>query len=510
MIFSTTSRNCFICQKLLEYSCGDRARAGDAKMYERDLGQDRSLIIREKSLRDRLVLSEHQHRLVGELALQYLRRNRLDFNRENLQAVFGVLAIDALYRGLLLEGKTEVSPSDNIRLLIKNGLENRAAVQVQTKDALQITRKGLLHDDDRFLGPLALPGELVDKAQQELNRFLLVPRIDACDELVYQCEVRKQLLPEIAEFAISTLPKENYPEASIDKFLTLNDQAKIIRNMLTSFLFMGNSQPAIWIEDLRTWAMDKQNIRETFDRGLLKEILDQVASGTGYNQDDLLHLITGLMYQTQRRFLDFQMHHSPPVTEQQLMEARDRGYRQFSDALLLLHPALEESDIATTPEAAKNTTYSIWRKDLSIGLDGVRIPTPLGLTRAIRGSEAKGYSGERFENGIRAWKDYERGLTRENTELINLEKELRQVLDGERELEEHPSSLPEAAVKFMELRGAAIHKIKRRAESLYRSKAKTIETTKKDRTEAESYIAELMSNNQGDIHERTTVPTAVR
>src|SRR3990167_1284087 len=244
---------------MLGYSCGDRERTGDAKMDERDLRKGKSLIIRERSLRERLTLSEHQQSLVGELALQYLRRNRLDFNRDNLQAAFGVLAIDALYRGLLLAGKTEVSPSNNIRLLIKNGLENRAAVQTQTKEALQITFKGLLRDDDRILGPLALPGELVAKAQQELNRFLLMPRIDACDELVYQCEMRRQLLPEIAKFAISTLPKENYPEASIDKFPTLNDQAKIIRNMLTSFLFRGNFQPAIWIEDLRTWAMDKQN-----------------------------------------------------------------------------------------------------------------------------------------------------------------------------------------------------------------------------------------------------------
>lgn len=479
-------------------------------MDERDLGSGRGLIIRERSLRERLVLSEHQQQLVGELALRYLRRNKLDFNRENLQAAFGVLAVDALFRGLLFAGKTEVLPSDNIRLLIKNGLANRAAVQAQTQEALQITHKGLLRDDDRFLGPLALPRELVDKAQQEFNRFLLTPMIDACDELVYQCEVRKQLLPEIAGFAISTLPKENYPEASTDKFPALVDQAKIARNMLTSVLFRGTPQPAIWIEDLRTWAMNKQKIREALDRNLLKEVLDQVASGTGYNQDDLLPLIAGLLYQTQRRFFNSQISESPPVSELQLVEARDKTFRQFSDVLLLLHPALEETEIATTPQVAKGTSYSIWREDLSIGLDGLRIPTPLGLTRAIRGSEAKGYSGERFGNGIRAWRDYERGLTRENTELRNLEKELWQVLDSERELEKRPGSLPEAAFKFMELRGAVIHKVMRRAQSVYRSKVKTIDTAREERTSAENYVANLRDTNQGEIPAKTTMPEAVK
>lgn len=471
-------------------------------------GASLSLVIREKSLREKLALSGQQEKLLSEITIKYLRDNRFDFKRANFNAAALVVG-DCLLRGLLLSGKTEIGVKDNLRALVSRGLENREQIKVSAKDAVRFIKDPHYVEDCPFIGPFAFRIKTVNDAMTQLRHFALTADINHCQELAYDFQQRCEFLDKCATFALSTLPRDKFPKSDIENFPSFEEKAKIVRNMITAYALRGDFLPVIWIEELRELVTNGDELKRRFNREFLEKTIQFLSDGTGFNQDDLTLLIGGLFAQARQRFLSAKIPSGVIVSEHELIQSRDVFYRQFNDVLLLLHPALEEPEIAVSAEGAKGTEYSIWREDLSVVFDGKTVPTRLGLMRAQRLVAAKGFDEVRFKNGINVWTEYEKSLSRERTRIARLEAELAELARQQIELRSPDNKLPPEAYSIAVYSSGLYFREFNYVKKRFGQIRSIINGAIRERSEAENYVNELVLRNGGVLPDRDIIPEII-
>src|SRR3990172_1755732 len=179
--------------------------------------EQRSLAIQKKTHREGFELSGSQQKAISDLAISYLRHNNIDFNKDTLGKAFGVLGVDGLGRGLAAAGRDKLKPSDSVGPLIRIGLEDRARIQEGATLVYQEFKNELMMTESTYVGPFVLPKDVFLRSERELKNFSTTTDVSSSEKISYLYRSRKLMLPKIAELAISILPKEEYPQASIDQ-----------------------------------------------------------------------------------------------------------------------------------------------------------------------------------------------------------------------------------------------------------------------------------------------------
>ncbi len=475
-------------------------------------GDPRALVIRKPSY-DESFFSATQRGIVIDEATKYLKRNQLDYNKNNLGNAVQV-AGDCLRRGLAIASKDHFAPKDNIRAFIKNGLESRVQIEAATTTALPGDGLQLLTQDGDFLGPLAYDRATVVQARHLLQRFPLSPDIEACETIVRWHSVRTHLAPQLAAFAISTLPPEQYPGAASLQFPDIKDQAGIVRNMLTSLLFRGTPQVVISIEDIAGF-VQIPNLTERLNPAVLERIYLLLTSKLNLDEngaEELASYLTGLFNQVR-----FTFNSQVPLvagvleTGEENINQRDQLFRNFSKILLLLHPAFEEEKLITDPDQAKPGSYSLWRDDLSTSIDGKRVPTTNGLMRAIRAAKARGYDeSPRFQNAISAWNEYKRTQVDEEKKIAEMQAEIVLLQNRIDAVALTPNyRLPEIASFITKTRHPAEYYALERNRARFRSYQQIIQHAAQLRLSTERYIDGIIAGNNGNLPDRTAKPVWV-
>lgn len=358
------------------------------------------------------LLSTKQEKDVVDAARMYLRKNHIGINPDVLQRTLGVMG-DAARRGLALEGKAFFTPKERMRALIANGLEMREDLRVKAEGFLALSKsEPEIYGD--LIGPLALPATLVRAAAVEVNGFALVAEPKAIEEVVNIADQRMGRIDHIAQIGLDHLP-EPFTGVTLDRFPTVLERARLIRNMVTSFVFRDSLSPQISTQDLKDFVLQSE---------LAKDMESQA---------DIIAEIAGLTEQPDRAFLQalarqasqlFTVHKTLPNDENP--GSVDDFYRHFARGLLLLHPALEEQSIVIIPQRITADAPSIW--DDSGIIEGVKVPKVELLAQALRQAVAKAdrVNIERLTSGIKAWKLYVDTTKRHNLAVRKAEQDLQE------------------------------------------------------------------------------------
>lgn len=470
-----------------------------------------SLIVFEQPLTERLSLSQEQQRVTQNLAVEYLRRNGLDFHQANLKATILVLGADCLQRGMLLSGRIKLTPDDSVRILIREGFKHREKVHEIVETVLEESHPDFLSQTRSLVGPFALERNALFEARSILARFKLTPNISVCDKLVLQSELRRHVLPKLAELAVSTLPREVFPQASIDRFPSPAEQAKLVRNMLTSLAFSDLPTPIISIEDLRRFSeINQEEINDRLSAGLLPNLNQFFPEETELASEETQRYLADLLIQTRETFLK----HNPERIvmdskvdfEMVMRNIRDRLYQSFCQTLLLLHPALEERPLITIPSHAHEDEYSLWHPNFSVVIDNQRIPTPRAILIASRLANARGYDPSRYHEALSAWKTFpkeekqaEEKCQKLAADMARLNQEIEEIKTGRKNIPPYTAVLARAFYNREANRFTQSKLVFNRYQSV-------IEGATKLRSQTKDYLEELRRSHNGELPEFALLP----
>lgn len=470
-----------------------------------------SLIVFEQPLAERLSLSQEQQRATQNLAVEYLRRNGLDFHQVNLKAAILVLGADCLQRGMLLSGRIKLAPDDSVRTLIREGFKHREKVHKIVETVLEGSHPDFLSQTGNLVGPLALERNALSEARSILARFQLTPNISVCDKLVLQSELRRYVLPKLAELAISTLPREVFPQASIDRFPSPAEQAKLVRNMLTSLALSDLPTPIISIETLRRFSeINQEEINDRLSAGLLPNLNQFFPEETELASEETRRYLADLLIQTRETFLE----HNPERIvmdskvdfEMVMRNIRDRLYRNFSRTLLLLHPALEERPLITIPSRVWEDEYSLWHPNFSVVIDDKRIPTPRAILIASRLANARGYDPSRYHEALSAWKNLPKEEKQEGEKCQKLAADMARLNQEIAEVRMGRGNLPSYAVFLARDFYNRETRYFTHSRSVFNRYQSVIAGAIKLRSQTKNYLEELNRSHHGELPESALLP----
>lgn len=407
--------------------------------------------------------STRQSKDVLAAARKYLKDNRIEITPLVFQRTLSVLG-DAARRGLVLEGRTHFSPKDKIRPLINKGLQAREGLRVRAGELLSLSKS----EPDVYgdlIGPLALPASLVRAATIEMSNFIVIAEPKAIEEVVNVGNQRISRIDHIAQTGLNHLPQP-FTGVTLDRFPTVLERARLIRNMIASFVFRGNLSPQISTQDLKDFVLQSEPPKDMVSQS------DTIAEIAGLTQQPDRAFLQALARQASQLFIS---HKTLPDDDNP--RSVDDFYRHFARGLLLLHPALEEQSIVTVPYKVMKESPSIW--DGGLIIEGVKIPRVELLAQALRQAEARGdqINTERLINGIRVWKFYQDATKRHNLSIQKAETELQ-------EREQLFSNLNDPNFKLPKEAYFIVYVEQQKAESTFRGKradaerlAKIIEET---------------------------------
>jgi hypothetical protein len=332
--------------------------------------------------------------LLSIARIEYLRKNKISItNMDTLKTVMGVLE-DARVRQLREEGRETSWSNEKLKPLIEKGLLLRESLCGEAKDILDLT---LINETVGLsnMGPLALQNSLLAEAGNELKNHLLTPNLKAIERLVTTSRGRKLAIDKIAAVGLAHLP-EGLENITLDRIPNIADRAKLIRNMISSFLFRGNLNPIIDIADLRNF--QTLNRPEYFSDEMGKKIV--VALNLSDKEEVVF--ILDLLNQTKEVFPNIQFASEDDV------EGMDRLFRKASKSLLLLHPILEGEQISIFPSTVVSGVPSLW-DDAEI-VAGSKIPSRKKLYQAIGQTKAKNdnFNTRRLYDGISVLNKHDR------------------------------------------------------------------------------------------------------
>ncbi|MBI4084567.1 MAG: hypothetical protein HY431_01535 [Candidatus Levybacteria bacterium] len=462
--------------------------------FRRPTAPETGLAIPEPSLKDRLQLTPAQLRIVQERVPQYMRNNHLPFNRQTVLAAEAIIGIDAMQRAMLHRGIPALQPEHDVRSLIREGLEFREGIRMQAKAALEGITDTISCLPDPLIGPFAYDNLTARSALGQVKQFARTPNISDAESIVETHVFRSRALPQLAQVAIDAVPHEVFSDASLENFSTPEDQAKLVRNMLTSLIFRKNAVPVIAIEELRGFVESGKSVQDLLqDNDVISYVIEHLPQEGRLSESIYKKYLVDLIVQAHIAFSNFK----PPqaeedaLTHERIVFERDYLYRRFNNVLLLLHPALEERTIITHPERALANDYSLWRADLSVVLHGKRIPTADALFRAERHMRAKGYDASRFEGAQRAWRIYRKTRSREAKRTTHLHQRTAHYREELVNIESGEGILPSLA--FMLTKAWKSEKYDQRQQALreFESHIHRIQSGREARLQLEEYLSQL-------------------
>ncbi len=364
---------------------------------------------------DRPMLSQAQLQELSDSARGYCRRNKRPI--ANYDIFTGAVAVlgDAVTRSLREQGRVAVLEGEQLAPLIQRGLNIRAGICEQA----ELARK--------MADSLAIPEQLVSQAHQEIINFALCPNPEACEALVSLVQQRTSFVAGFAQTGLASLPSE-FQNASLELFSNPADQAKLARNMVTSFVFRGSLNPFITGDDLKDFAQQARK-GTYFDENQLKFLMETL----GILDEDEAQFVKALFAQTTGLFK------GPYCLPQEgNAKSADQFYRYFGNLMLLQRPSLEAEQIITNPDQIQAGSPSLW--DGASSIRGVLVPTPEMLVQVARQEEArldqasiarKSLSWtnwqplDRFNGGVGAWKMFQDESAKKTVDIERLGAELK-------------------------------------------------------------------------------------
>ncbi len=343
-----------------------------------------------------------------QMTVSYMQRSKIPFDTDGL-ALGKEIVADALSRGMEANGVTGVAANTNLRSLVKEGMEQRAQVASHATRVYRENQNEVRSGDDRCIGPYALPARQLSRVGREVARPATSKLVES-KKLSELEEKRRELLPHLAHAIVSGLPKDQFPDVSLDMFPDPSSQAKLVRNSIVSMWFRGNPLPLLQIQDLQQFTNLAQ---EALDMRILAPLVEVVAASKGEDPLPIAEYIRDLGVQVSDLFQKARDRFSPnELTDRNSPNFRDIVYNFFDRKLLLLHPALEEQELVVDGKRYGESDYSLWGPQWSVDMGGVRVPNEEILERARRIAIAQGRNGTRFQEGINIWTTLKRGEER--------------------------------------------------------------------------------------------------
>ncbi len=309
-------------------------------------------------------------------------------DREVVRRVSGV-AGDAILRALGEKGQSIITEKDRLKPLFRRGLEIREGLRRKAETYLNLSIDNQNTYSD-LVGPLAIPVSLINAANTNPRVFILTADLTPLQQVVEVSTPRLSFIDPWANLGLSALP-ETSRKASLDKFPKIAERVKIIRNMITSFIFRGNFSPLISVTELKDFVKKAPSF---FSEEAKELLLEQMYADTPQERSYL----EALYAQTREPFRLF-----TTVPQDDNPKGIEDFYRRYTKDLLLMHPALEEQQIITNPLSLKEGNPSLWDDPMIIG--GFKLPKSDLLSQALRQAQAKHdtNTAENLKRGIDIW-----------------------------------------------------------------------------------------------------------
>lgn len=446
------------------------------------------------SVFEQTVLSQRQETEIINLSRNYLRQLRIPI--ENV-AIFrqaaGVIG-DAVRRGLLMEGKAAPDNKDRIGPTAKKGLKLREDLKLKTEELLRVTSTdtSLSLASTEFIGPYALPLDWYQQAVDEMRNFSLQADLTASEKLTELQVIRNPAITRIAGIGLTHLP-DGLQSVSLNMFPGVDEQAKIIRNMIVAKGFKGTLSPLLTTDEVEIFA--DVSTSADVDSFSGTKFIDQLVMDLSIDSVEERAYLEGLCRQTSTILRN----HPASKKDVTPIKEMDFSYRYFSRQFLLLHPVLEEPKIITVPDKLDPGLPHIW-------IDGVRIkdvtvPKPEALLKAIHQAEARGNQGAvfRLQQGIQSWRIFREAQSAHQQKIATCEQS---ISDNERHLEHALAAdgpLPAKAYEVIyEVQAKALSKFKTEKREAERY-AKIIEENLQLQQQAQEYEKWLRENYQDNL-----------
>lgn len=339
---------------------------------------------------DRALFTPKQEKGLAEIARIYARGKIVLKDKAALQKV-GRIVEDALQRGLAAQGRSFLEPTENLRKFVVKGFEVREDLKARASSILDLSLRNQT-TYNALVGPLAIPNSVVIACQSEIAKFSLNPDILATQHTVQLGETRLALIDPLAQKGLTEL-EQNGLNITLDQIPEIADRARLIRNTLASFAFRGHLSPIITTSDLRQFTILHRD-SSPFNQ----DLTEQVVATFQLEEADAKEYVLDLFTQTSQSFRTL-----TEIPDESNPQSIMRFYRQFARDLLLLHPALEEQQLATNRLRVTDISTSIWNQGMKIG--NLIIPRADQLAQAARQAEARKeeITQERLHQGIKAW-----------------------------------------------------------------------------------------------------------
>ncbi len=445
-------------------------------------------------------LTPKHHQALEQATVSYMQRSKIPFDAVGL-ALGKEIVADALHKGMVADGITGIEAKTSLQALIKTGMEQRTQVVQGATRIFREYQNEVQSGSDRFIGPYALSARHLSRVGREVAR----PATSKLDEAAKLNEIeskRRELLPNMAGAIISGLPRDQFPDVSIDIFPDASSQAKLVRNSIVSVWFRGNPLPLLQVADLQQFT---DRITETFDPRVLAPLVEYIAEASGddpYAIADYLRdmgmQVGDLFQRAKDRFK------ANEISGEDDPHSRDYIYNFFGRKLLLLHPALEEQELMVDKERRSESEYSLWGEKWSVVMDGVRVPNEEVLERAKRIAIAKGRNGTRFNEGIREWVRMKTAEEANEKRQKTLSKMLQEAVEavGTADTDSLPASEFDLALDV----NVAKAEVYRNERGIYREDKRIIKRADENLRRMQEADEELRRENGGELPEEMVLP----
>lgn len=315
------------------------------------------------------LLSPALEPVLGRMALRYLETVTVNglgvnFNPKTFQQAQGVM-LDCYLRGVRSTGI--VGTEKELKKAVWAGEKAREAVIQQ---ATQIIEDSLaLPSYSNLVGPWAISREMIYRVRDELRGANLTPNLIVSEDLIKDIRARQPFLKEWSALSLASLPTSL--DIGVDKFPDPKDQARLIRNLILSFIFRGDLSPLLSVEETRKFSQQVQE--ESLFWG--PEAKESLITRLEAKESVATQYLGDLFEQTT----------STLAKLANLPE--DLSYQPLAAAFLLLNPLLEEQQLITRVDNYDGKTPSIW--DDGESWAGYRFPGISGLLRAARQAKAR-------------------------------------------------------------------------------------------------------------------------
>lgn len=444
-------------------------------------------------------LTRTQQEEIAKQATKYLAEKRIPLDKkEILQAAFRVVS-DALIRGLSNHNKLLPTENEKVVPYIKAGLEQRETIVGTARRYLDVIR-GANSTYSEFTGALAVPKSLFLACHDEIQNTYLLPEIASLENFSNLAATREHAINKLATKGLSSLPK-GLSEVGIERFPTFEERAKIVRNMISSYVFRGTLSPFIAIDDLKRMVFASSISQNIFS----DERFQKLATELDISNEADLDAAKAFFSQTKGLFSSIT---SIPLDKQE--KESDIFYTHFGRDLLLLHPALEEERIITSPEKMRATpgVPSIWDQGMKVG--NLLIPQPDRLQQAVRQASARGHQIEavRLQRAISAWRWLEKEEPQLKGKIIRAEERLAQ-LNSLIILVREGAELPKDAFHVIYTDQAKAKEKTAYREKLAQNVRKIIEANTKERLAVDRYGEHLSLKYEGGLPDLVEMPNIV-